>query len=338
MGTARFGLGDPRSLDDFRDAIELATQAGQGREVALFHNNLGVALWGFEGPAASLEVIRERHRLRRDRGLTEMLQTLTTGTIDVLVDMGEFDKALRVATELTPRLEASGDLSDLKLVIAVQARILVIRGEAAEALELLERLEATARELTSPDDVVLSLGSAALGRVALGQNDDAAALLAEVAILRGASDLVNLPHLFPAMARAALQIGDAELAVQLAGGVAPRYPYAEHALVAANAALAEAQGDLPTASATYADAAGRWERLGVLPEHGFSLLGEGRCLVALGRPIDAAPVLHRAREIFERLRAAPALAETDALLARTSGDVNREGPVRRSARHRPIAA
>ena len=321
LGTARFGLGDPRSLDDFRDAIELATQAGQGREVALFHNNLGVALWGFEGPAASLEVIREGIAYAETRGLTEMLQTLTTGTIDVLVDMGEFDKALRVATELTPRLEASGDLSDLKLVIAVQARILVIRGEAAEALELLERLEATARELTSPDDVVLSLGSAALGRVALGQNDDAAALLAEVAILRGASDLVNLPHLFPAMARAALQIGDAELAVQLAGGVAPRYPYAEHALVAANAALAEAQGDLPTASATYADAAGRWERLGVLPEQGFSLLGEGRCLVGLGRPTDAVPVLNRARVIFERLLAAPALAETDALLARTSSDV-----------------
>ena len=321
LGTARFGLGDPGSLDDFRDAIELANQAGQGREVALLHNNLGVALWGIEGPAASWDVIRDGMAYAKARGLTEILLTLTTGTMDVLFDMGKFDEALKVAAEVTPRLEASRDVSDLRLVIAVQARILVIRGRAAQALELLERLDATAREHMGPDDVVLGSASAALARVALGQNDDAAALLADVAQLRGGSELVNLPHLFPAMVRTALQIGDTELALQLAGGVAPRYPYAEHALVAANAALAEANGDLSAAAATYADAADRWEGLGVLPEQGTSLLGEGRCLVGLGRPTDAAPVLHRAREIFERLRAAPALAETDALLARTSRDV-----------------
>jgi class 3 adenylate cyclase/tetratricopeptide (TPR) repeat protein len=321
LGTARFGLGDPASLDDFRDAIELATQAGQGREVALLHNNLGVALWGIEGPAASLEVIREGIAYARARGLTEILLTLTTGTIDVLVDLGEFDEALEVAREVTPRLEASGDVADRRLVTAVQARILVLRGQAVQALELLEWLEVSARELVGPDDVVEGLGSAALARVALGQNDDAAALLAEVAQLRGASELVNLPHLFPAMVRTAIQIGDAELAVQLASGVAPRYAYAEIALVAVRAALAEAHGDLPTALASYADSADRWEQLGIVPEQGFSLLGEGRCLVAMGRPTAAAPVLHRAREIFERLRAVPALAETDALLARTSADV-----------------
>ena len=33
-----------------REAIALATEAGQGREVALLHNNLGAALWVFEGP------------------------------------------------------------------------------------------------------------------------------------------------------------------------------------------------------------------------------------------------------------------------------------------------
>jgi class 3 adenylate cyclase/tetratricopeptide (TPR) repeat protein len=319
LGTARFGLGDPGSLDDFRDAIELAKQAGQGREVALLHNNLGVALWGIEGPAASLGVIREGIAYAMARGLTEILLTLTTGTIDVLVDMGELDEAMKVATEVAPRLQASGDVSDLELVIAVQTRILVMRGQAAQALELVEWLEAIDTELTGRDDVVLRLGSAALARVALGQNDDAAALLAEVARLRGAGELVNTPHLFPAMVRTALEIGDAELAVQLASGIAPRYLYAKHALVAADAALAEAHRDLPTASATYADAADRWERHGVLPEQAFALLGLGRCLLGLGRPTGATPVLQRARAIFERLGAAPALAVTDALLERSSG-------------------
>lgn len=73
-------------------------------------------------------------------------------------------------------------------------------------------------------------------------------------------------------------------------------------------------GDLQAAADTYAGAADRWERFGIVPEHAFALLGQGRCLVGLSRPTDASPVLQHAREIFERLGAAPALAETDALL------------------------
>lgn len=62
----------------------------------------------------------------------------------------------------------------------------------------------------------------------------------------------------PAMVRTALGIGDRELAERLAGGVKPRYPYAEHTLVATNAALAEARGDLQAASEAYTEAADRW--------------------------------------------------------------------------------
>lgn len=67
-----------------------------------------------------------------------------------------------------------------------------------------------------------------------------------------------------------------------------------------------------------ADAADRWERFGVVPEQGFALLGQGRCLLGLSRPTEAAPILQHAREIFGRLLAAPALAETDALLQQAS--------------------
>jgi hypothetical protein len=50
-------------------------------------------------------------------------------------------------------------------------------------------------------------------------------------------------------------------------------------------------------------------------EEAQALLGQGRCLVALGRAPEAAPVLEGARRIFARLKARPALTETDALLA-----------------------
>ena len=69
-GMARTDLGDPEGLADFREAIELATQAGEAREVANLHNNLMSRLWFFEGPAATLEVNRELIAYAKPRGLT----------------------------------------------------------------------------------------------------------------------------------------------------------------------------------------------------------------------------------------------------------------------------
>jgi hypothetical protein len=120
------------------------------------------------------------------------------------------------------------------------------------------------------------------------------------------------------MVRTAFSIGHPELAERLVSGLEPRTPYAQHALVAANAALTEVRGDLPMAAVAYAEAADRWDTFGVVPEHAFALLGQGRCLLELSRPAEASPVLQHAREIFERLQAAPALIETDSLLQRTT--------------------
>jgi tetratricopeptide (TPR) repeat protein len=130
----------------------------------------------------------------------------------------------------------------------------------------------------------------------------------------GSREILYYAALLPAIVRIALETGDRELGERLASGVQRGYPYAEHALSAANAALAEARGDLQAAADAYAEAADRWERFGVVPEHAFALLGQGRCLVGLGRTIEAAPVLRRAREIFDALGAVPSLAETDVLL------------------------
>ena len=111
--------------------------------------------------------------------------------------------------------------------------------------------------------------------------------------------------MLPAMVRTALGIGELALAERLVGGYKPRYPYAEHALVAANAALTEARGDLQTAADAYADAADRWERFGVVPEQAFALLGQGRCL-ARAVPTDRGRTRPATRP--RDLRAAPGRA------------------------------
>jgi class 3 adenylate cyclase/tetratricopeptide (TPR) repeat protein len=310
-GLARNELGLSGGLEDMREAIALATQAGQGREVAMLHNNLGAMLGLFEGPAASLEVQRAGIAFAQVRGLAEMVNFMVANTVEALVDSGELDVALEIAAALAEGLE-NEDVMSLVLVRATQARILALRGQAAQVAASLDWLESTARGAGLLDYTVGSLGSSALARAGLGQEDRAAALLSEIEATPhdGVAYQINLP----AMARTALGLGDRELAERLVEDVEPRSPYTKHALVTANAALAEARGDLQVASDAYADAADRWERLGVVTEHGFALLGRGRCLVGLARPTEAAHPLREAREIFERLGAAPALAETDALL------------------------
>jgi hypothetical protein len=61
--------------------------------------------------------------------------------------------------------------------------------------------------------------------------------------------------------------------------------------------------------------AASWRSLGFRPEEAYALTGLGRCLLALGETEEAVARLMEARATWERLRAAPRIAEIDALLA-----------------------
>ena len=56
----------------------------------------------------------------------------------------------------------------------------------------------------------------------------------------------------------------------------------------------------------------------MLWEDAQALLGQARCLIALGRSEEATTRLRAARDIFSSLGAVPALAETVGLLERAS--------------------
>ena len=313
---ARYNLGDRGGLDDHREAIALATQAGQGREVAVLQHNLAMALWPIEGPAATLEACRAGAAFAQARGLTAMVEVFTANTVNMLAATGEHERALALAAELAAELEASGNVFELTWVRMVQVRILTLRGQAAQVANTLDSLEATTRETGQVNDydLVNNLVAAALARAALGQDDQAATLLVEIEGRPGPRATSEYAAFLPAMVRTALTLGNGKLAQRLVAGVEPRTPWAEHALAAANAALAEARGELEAAAEGYADAAERWRAFGVVPEQAFALLSQGRCLTQLGRASEASSVLQQAREIFQALQAAPALVETDQLL------------------------
>ena len=315
-GSSRADLGDPLGIQDIREAIPLATMAGRGREVATLHNNLGVTLWTFEGPQAALTELATGVAYATARGLTEIGDWTTTSTLSPLFDSGLLDEALETASILVEHLDANP--ATLAEVRSVQARIYALRGVPARAADYLAWLETTSRDSGDAEGLVFGLGSAAVTHAALTNPTHAAILLTELAAAQDTRDNPQYAAHLPALIRTALAIDNLNIAHGLTTGYQPRTPYAHHALITATAALAEAGIDLQAAADGYVDASERWQQFGVVPEHAFALLGHGRCLINLGHPHDAAPILQHARELFTRLRAAPALAETDTLLRQTT--------------------
>jgi hypothetical protein len=75
--------------------------------------------------------------------------------------------------------------------------------------------------------------------------------------------------------------------------------------------LAAREGDLEGAERSYKGAAGLYRELGVQFPLALTLLDFAAWLVDTGRAEDAKPHLDEAREIFERLRAAPSIARLE---------------------------
>jgi hypothetical protein len=313
-GWARATLGDRNGLADFRDAIAVATTAGQGSDVVTMQNNLGLAMWGFDGPTAALDVLGPGVAYANARGLAGAAAFMTASGLAPMIDTGRLDDARDVAASLANSLSTLGDALVLIEVAATETRLSVMRGQVALVADRLDWLEVTSRETGDPQEIVMGLGSVALARSALGQPGAASALLTEVDATPGARENANYPHLLPAMVRTALAVDGPALAERLVSGVQPGHPYTGNALTASNAALAEARGELAAAADAYDEGARRWEQFGVVPERAFALLGQGRCCVMLARPTEALPVLQKARTILEQLGAKPALAEADGLL------------------------
>ena len=196
-----------------------------------------------------------------------------------------------------------------------ETMIHTLRGHPEKTVSTLAWLESTSRDSSHPDAISTNLAT-----VAFAQDSPRAtlstplALLSEIDTTPDIRENISFAARLPLMVRTALTLGDLELAQQLIDGVEDRTPFHEHALIAATAALNEASGDHGAAADGYADAAQRWQTFGVVPEQAFALLGQGRCLVALGHMTEATQPLRLARDIFQELQAAPALAETDALL------------------------
>jgi hypothetical protein len=200
---------------------------------------------------------------------------------------------------------------------SAEARIQARRGELSHSglMDWIQQTVAKARELGESQYLGGLLALAAIARTAAGEARAAAPLLTELEQVPNVRHTLDYLRSLPDLVRVAIAAGEPDLGARLADGLEPVYQLDQHAAVTARALLAEQHGEHATAAALFADAAGRWERFEVPWEQAQALLGQGRCLLAAGRPAEGEQPLCAARDIFASLGASPVLADANRLLA-----------------------
>jgi class 3 adenylate cyclase/tetratricopeptide (TPR) repeat protein len=309
---ARAFLGERQGFDDMRRALALSVEHGRGRHAAILHGDLALAAWLYEGPPAALAACLAGVEFCERRGIAEVALWIAARSLTLLVACGQPERALAEAEPLAARAEAAGDIPTLIEARSVQIRLLAESGRQAQAPAAGDRLAAAAGETGEPQLLALGLAAASRLLLAQGEGERATGLLSELEQTPGTRSEPYYAALLAGLVRSALALNDPKLAAKLVHGVEPRAPLHDHALCACRAQLAEAAGTHADAAALHAEASERWHEFGDAPERASALVGQGRCLVRLGRP-EAEQPLREAREIFTALGYRPALAETEML-------------------------
>jgi tetratricopeptide (TPR) repeat protein len=313
-GMARAYLGDVHGTEEMERALSAFLENGAGQDAAMLLNNLALARFPFKGSARSLAAVEDAITFCRQRGLVQGERVLQAGRPLLLAELGRVDEALGEAARLAVALEASGQITDLVEVRAVQLLVRAEQGHPRRTNEVRALLKA-ANESRHVDTNALA-GAAAALVLAQDAPSEARELLTELAESARTHRTPYYARQLGTAVRAALLAGDGAVAERLARSLEPHSPLDEHALRAARAALAEHAGDHEEAAALYANAASRWQEFGNVPERAHALLGQGRCLRALGRPGAEEPLLE-ARELFASMGYEPMVAEADGLLRPT---------------------
>jgi len=237
------------------------------------------------------------------------------GLFESLFEAGEWDTALAMSGDLIASLEARDDTLNLVDTRTSLAMLLCRRGLEEQAFPIVEWAIEKGRQLTLPSFFCSALVSASAVYAFL-KPSAVPAVLGELQRALDPSFAVYGVLRLPEMLRNAHRFGPAPLARDLTVWIEPRVPTLACAREYGDALLAEMEGDTEEAVVLFRSVAALWNSFGVAYEEGQALLGRGRCLVALGRPGEAAEPLGQARGTFERLGARPAVEETEKWIAR----------------------
>ena len=317
--TTKSGIIAPSRPEEARSLLQVAL------DTALLHNDLALANTCF-GNLSDLSLQRDRyadslalleeslaqarrigHRRSEWFALSEMTYALTM--------LGRWQEALDRFAEMPE--EELGRTTNLSSVLCGPLEIHVQRGRLSEARQLLARWEELTRSADLYERMAFDQATAA---VRLGEGNAADALVAAESVLEGreaagiAQQDVKLACL--RALEAALELEDRNKAEEVLALIEPLPVGLRPPLLTATAHRFRARlaGDDPAADGHFTSAAAQLRSLELLFHLAVVLLEHGEWLMWRGRPDDAAPLLAEARELFERLEAAPGLARVDALL------------------------
>jgi class 3 adenylate cyclase/tetratricopeptide (TPR) repeat protein len=317
-GFARFSVGDLGGIEDLRESVRMGLEMELPvASVASAYNNLGDLVWLNEGPARGLEVHRTAIEFAERRGAVDSAMWTRAETTWMLYDSGEWDELLRVAEQVLAWDLGRGITQVTALVLPRKALVLAHRGREAGAADIVAEMLPRAREITDAQVLFPSLGAAAYVEHARG-NAAAAAELAREYFEATADRLGWRSSFLTELVPGLIAAGELALADELVREVEFRSPRDENAALSAGAMLAEARGDMEEALDGHERAAAGWAEFGHALKRATALLGQGRCLLTLGRPAEATGPLTEARETLTGLGAVKLLAETDAALERAT--------------------
>ena len=311
-------VGDRRGLDDYRRAIEEAQTQGLAVETCQLQFNLGIEEFYWVGPGAQILCMTRVLQLARRCGSELWAANAGEMICEARLSTGDWDELLTETARLAAEFQGCG--YPPVLFYALQVLVSADRGTDDVLGDHQSWLEAWASEGPLDDRAlcVAPLVALALRRCHLAQALD----LLENGLPADATNAnlkANLGTVLTRMARTAVTLGRPDLAAGLMARIDLATPFHQNLRCTVAAMVGEADGELNEAAAGFADVAVRWHDFGIPYEEAQALLGQGRCLAALGRAPEAAAPLAVGRELFARLKARPALAETESLLAAVSG-------------------
>ena len=315
----------PRKPQEARALHQLALDTARAHEL---HGHATVAVsnlsdLGFQWDryAESLgylsEALEEARRAGSRRNewfaLGEMTYALTM--------LGRWDEALARLGDLPEETLGRDEVSS---ILGGPMEVYLQRGELTTARALLAQFEDLGGSSNVQSQITYSTAAAAL-LVAEGRHEDALVAAERSVAVRDALGIAaqDVKHAVRLALEASLALGRRDLAEELVAlveglPVGLRPPFLDATARRFRARLA---GDSPTADTDFVAAASGLRRL-ELPFHlAVVLLEHGEWLIGYGRRDDAGPLLAEARDIFDRLMAAPWLARTDAALADTPAAV-----------------
>ncbi len=273
-GVARIDLGDPDGIEDLRAALQLSLELGlPAEDTAIAYGNVGEQE-SIESLARGRELVEAGLEFARSRGHVHHVIYSRRLLLRYMFHDGLWDDLLREADELLEWDRARGGSQLEPWVLGDSALVLVNRGQAAKATDVIAEALPGAREIGDPQTVRPLLAYGALAACASGDLETADALLSEYET-RSTTGMDDEDAVWVAMA--AVAVGGAARVEGFLSGWEPWSTCGRAARTHGLALAAEAAGRLDEAAQHFAEAADGWRAWGSVPFRAYACLGLGNC-------------------------------------------------------------